>query len=45
MEGVSFVLRKNCDDIISKGTAIDCIIATGEGAIYANIMLQKGVIK
>lgn len=32
MEGVSFVLRKNCDDIISKGTAIDCIIATGGGA-------------
>lgn len=32
MEGVSFVLRKNCDDIIAKGTAIDCIIATGGGA-------------
>ncbi len=32
MEGVSFVLRKNCDDIISKGTKIDCIIATGGGA-------------
>jgi xylulokinase len=32
MEGVSFVLRKNCDDIISKGTAIDSIIATGGGA-------------
>ncbi|MBE6917452.1 MAG: hypothetical protein E7470_06125 [Ruminococcaceae bacterium] len=32
MEGVSFVLRKNCDDIISKGTDIDCIIATGGGA-------------
>ena len=32
MEGVSFALRKNCDDIISKGTPIDCIIATGGGA-------------
>ena len=32
MEGVSFVLRKNCDNIISKGTVIDSIIATGGGA-------------
>ena len=32
MEGVSFVLRKNCQDIAAKGTAVDSIIATGGGA-------------
>ena len=32
MEGVSFVLRKNCQDILSKGTEIRSIIATGGGA-------------
>ncbi len=32
MEGVCFVLRKNCDDILSKGTAISSIVATGGGA-------------
>ncbi len=32
MEGVCFVLRKNCDDILSKGTKISGIVATGGGA-------------
>ena len=32
MEGVCFVLRKNCEDIISKGTKICEIVATGGGA-------------
>ncbi len=32
MEGVCFVLRKNCEDILSKGTAISGIVATGGGA-------------
>ncbi|MBO7251869.1 MAG: hypothetical protein J6V25_04510 [Oscillospiraceae bacterium] len=32
MEGVCFVLRKNCDDILSKGTKITSIVATGGGA-------------
>jgi len=32
MEGVCFVLRKNCDDILSKGTKISSIVATGGGA-------------
>ena len=32
MEGVCFVLRKNCEDIQSKGTKISSIIATGGGA-------------
>ena len=32
MEGVSFVLRKNCDHIRKKGTEISYIIATGGGA-------------
>ena len=32
MEGVCFVLRKNCEDILSKGTKIRSIVATGGGA-------------
>ena len=32
MEGVCFVLRKNCEDILSKGTKICSIVATGGGA-------------
>ena len=32
MEGVAFMLRKNCDHIRSKGTEISYIIATGGGA-------------
>ena len=32
MEGVAFMLRKNCDHIRSKGTDISYIIATGGGA-------------
>jgi len=32
MEGVCFVLRKNCEDILSKGTKITSIVATGGGA-------------
>lgn len=32
MEGVAFLLKKNCDDIKEKGTNISCIIATGGGA-------------
>lgn len=32
MEGVAYMLRKNCDDIRSKGTEISYIIATGGGA-------------
>ena len=32
MEGVAFMLRKNCDHIRSKGTNISYIIATGGGA-------------
>ncbi len=32
MEGVCFVLRKNCEDILSKGTKISGIVATGGGA-------------
>lgn len=32
MEGVSFVLRKNCDYIAEKGVALTGIIATGGGA-------------
>lgn len=32
MEGVAFMLRKNCDTIRAKGTEIDHIIATGGGA-------------
>ena len=32
MEGVSFVLRKNCDHIAAKGVALTRIIATGGGA-------------
>ncbi len=32
MEGVCFVLRKNCEDILSKGTRISEIVATGGGA-------------
>ena len=33
MEGVAFMLRKNCDHIRSKGTEIKYIIATGGGAV------------
>ncbi|MDO4487538.1 MAG: FGGY family carbohydrate kinase [Eubacteriales bacterium] len=32
MEGVAFVLRKNCESMNEKGAAIDHIIATGGGA-------------
>ena len=32
MEGVCFVLRKNVEDILSKGTKITSIVATGGGA-------------
>lgn len=32
MEGVCFVLRKNCEDIQSKGTKVVSIVATGGGA-------------
>lgn len=32
MEGVCFVLRKNCEDILRKGTKISGIVATGGGA-------------
>ncbi len=32
MEGVAFLLKKNCDDIKAKGTNISYIIATGGGA-------------
>ncbi|MBQ7565484.1 MAG: hypothetical protein IJT18_00030 [Oscillospiraceae bacterium] len=32
MEGVAFMLRRNCDHIRAKGTKIDHIIATGGGA-------------
>jgi len=32
MEGVSFVLRKNCDHIQESGVALSAIIATGGGA-------------
>ena len=32
MEGVCFVLRKNCEDIIAKGTKLSSIVATGGGA-------------
>lgn len=32
MEGVAFMLRKNCDIITAKGTNLDHIIATGGGA-------------
>jgi len=32
MEGVCFVLRKNVEDILSKGTKIASIVATGGGA-------------
>ena len=32
MEGVCFVLRKNVEDILSKGTKISSIVATGGGA-------------
>ena len=32
MEGVSFVLRKNCESITEKGTKLTSIIATGGGA-------------
>lgn len=32
MEGVAFMLRKNCDHIQAKGTKISYIIATGGGA-------------
>ena len=32
MEGVSFVLRKNCEHIASKGVKLERIIATGGGA-------------
>ncbi len=32
MEGVCFVLRKNCEDIRAKGTEIKSIVATGGGA-------------
>lgn len=32
MEGVAFVLRKNCEAIKKAGTAVDSIIATGGGA-------------
>ena len=32
MEGVAFMLRKNCDAIAAKGTKLEHIIATGGGA-------------
>lgn len=32
MEGVAFVLRKNCEVIVAKGTRLQSIIATGGGA-------------
>lgn len=32
MEGVAFMLRKNCDDMQKKGTPLSHIIATGGGA-------------
>lgn len=32
MEGVAYLLRRNCDDIRAKGTALTHIIATGGGA-------------
>ncbi len=32
IEGVSYVLRKNCDDIKAKGTPLSAIVATGGGA-------------
>ena len=32
MEGVSFMLRKNCDAIAAKGTQLRHIIATGGGS-------------
>lgn len=32
MEGVCFVLRKNCEDIRNKGTQLRSIVATGGGA-------------
>ncbi len=32
MEGVAFVLRKNCEEITAKGTKLRSIIATGGGA-------------
>ena len=32
MEGVAFVLRKNCEEIAARGTALSAIIATGGGA-------------
>ena len=32
MEGVAFMLRKNCDSIAANGTTLDHIIATGGGA-------------
>lgn len=32
IEGVCFVLRKNCEDILAKGTPITGIVATGGGA-------------
>lgn len=32
MEGVAFMLRKNCDIITAKGTSLEHIIATGGGA-------------
>ena len=32
MEGVAFVLRKNCEAITAKGTKLTSIIATGGGA-------------
>lgn len=32
MEGVAFLLRKNCDDMCAKGADIEYIIATGGGA-------------
>lgn len=32
MEGVAFVLKKNCESIIQKGTPLNAIIATGGGS-------------
>lgn len=32
MEGVAFVLRKNCEAIVDKGTRLKSIVATGGGA-------------
>lgn len=32
MEGVAFVLRKNCEEIAARGTPLSAVIATGGGA-------------